>query len=79
MGGEAKVLIFFSFFLFLFFLFFFVVWSALIVGELIVVAWSINFYLRPGEIASLLIASAKILDCGESKSLSSFYGQLSNY
>ena len=35
--------------------------------------------LGPSEIAFLLIASAKILACEESKSLFSLYGQLPNY
>ena len=60
-------------------LFFPVVWSALIVGGSMVLAWRRKSYLGPGEIASLLIASAKILDREESKFLSSFYGQLPNY
>ena len=44
-----------------------------------VVTWSRKSYLGPGEIVSLLIASAKILDREESKLLSSFYEQLPNY
>ena len=73
MGEETKDLICFCFFCF------FVVWSALSVAGSMVVAWSRKSYLGPAEIASLLIASAKILDREEGKSLSSFYGLLPNY
>ena len=65
--------------LFLFFFCFFVIWSALSVAGSMVVAWSRKSYLGPGEITSLLIASTKILDREEGKSLSSFYGLLPNY
>ena len=73
-GGQTKDLLFFFFFFS-----FFVVWSALIVDGSMVVMWSRKSYLGPGEIVSLLIASAKILDREESKLLSSFYEQLPNY
>ena len=76
MGEETKNLICFCFFLVVLF---FVVWSALSVAGSMVVAWSRKPYLGPGEIASLLIVSAKILDREEGKLLSSFYGQLPNY
>ena len=72
-GRDKRPNLFFGFFCCCFF----VVWSAL-VGS-IVVAWSRKLHLGSREIASLLIASAKILDHVENKSLSSFYGQLPNY
>ena len=53
--------------------------DALVVSVWMVVAWRKKSYLGPAKIPSLLIASAKILECEESKSLSSFHGQLPNY
>ena len=79
MGGETKDLICFLFARFFFAVVFFVVWSAVSVAGSMVAAWRRKSYLGPDEIAFLLIASAKILDHEESKSLSSFYGQLPNY
>ena len=53
--------------------------DVLLVSVWMVVAWSRKSYLGPAKITSLLIASAKILEREESKSLSSFHGQLPNY
>ena len=53
--------------------------DALVVSVWMVVAWRKKSYLGPAKIPSLLIASAKILEREESKSLSSFHGQLPNY
>ena len=53
--------------------------DVLVVSVWMVVAWSRKSYLGPAKITSLLIASAKILERKESKSLSSFHRQLPNY
>ena len=54
-GRDKRPNLFFVFFV----LFFFVVWSALSVAGLVVVACSRKSYLRPGEIASLLMLQLK--------------------